>query len=484
MHPLEKKIARLVVDERLIGREETVVTGVSGGPDSMALLHLLLATARQHPFALTAAHVHHGLRPGEADDDEKLVRAHCRDLDIPCDVLHVDAAGRAAAEGLSLEHAGRLLRYRHFTACAARHDAARIAVGHTADDQAEEVLLRLLRGSGRAGLAGMSLMCGRVIRPLLTTPKQELLAYLADRAIPYRIDSSNADPRHVRNRVRADLLPILEEQFNPAVRAGLRRTADILRCEEDYLRQRTAELWRKAVREQDGDDGRGPRHELLLPVLRRAHPAMARRIVEELLIRHGCPAGFERIANLLHLAFGNAGSGRVHLPGGVRAVREGDSLLCYRPPDMADLRSDPHPPPPSFLYRMKSPGQLQIRETGARLVIEPQAHPPSDRELLGSGALYLDAATVRFPIVVRPPRPGDRIRPLGAPGRKKVSDFLAARRVPHARRASVVLLESEGEIVAIAGMTIAERCRLTGNSSGVLRISLADKGLYEGDDPW
>lgn len=194
MHPFEKEILAVIRQEKLLDGGEIVVVGVSGGPDSMALLHVLAALAPLLRIKVIAAHVNHGLRPDEAETEKVLVEQEARCLSVACESVAVDVPAEARKRKISIEHAARDLRYGFFADVAGKYGADRIAVAHTADDQAEEVLLRLIRGTGRTGLAGMRMIRDKtIIRPLLTIAKDTLLAYLADRKIPFSTDSSNLE---------------------------------------------------------------------------------------------------------------------------------------------------------------------------------------------------------------------------------------------------------------------------------------------------
>ena len=255
MHPLEKKIDRLIRERNLLDQGDCLVIGVSAGPDSMALLHLLAALAPVCSWTMVAVYVDHGLRPDETEAEAKLVRDAATRLGADFFTESVDVQGESQARGLSLEHCGRLLRYEIFERIANERGGAKIVVAHTADEQAEEILLRLIRGTGRKGLAGMEMMRGgQVVRPLLTTPKQDLLDFLADRNISFATDSSNRDRRYLRNRVRLDLLPYLADHFNPNIAENLRQVATIFEDEEAYLAEATDQVWALLV-EFEGKEG-------------------------------------------------------------------------------------------------------------------------------------------------------------------------------------------------------------------------------------
>jgi len=253
---LLRRVRRTLVERKLLGSGDSVVVAVSGGPDSVALLYLLQALADEAGLVLQAAHLNHMLRGEESDRDAELAAEHARALGLPFVAERADVRRIARQQHLSIEHAARICRYRFLYQVAAEHQS-KIALGHTADDQAEEVLLRLLRGSGRKGLGGMAFSREQaVIRPLLDCRKEQILRYLEQHRIRYRLDGSNTDRQYLRNRVRLDLLPLLEKEFNPAVRRSLLQTAAIL-ADEDRLLADLAEEAAQSIRPQGGSASPG-----------------------------------------------------------------------------------------------------------------------------------------------------------------------------------------------------------------------------------
>ena len=294
-----------------------IAAAISGGPDSMALLHLLAAARKPLQLRLTAVWIDHGLRPQETPQEKATVAAAAVKLGIPCITRQADVAALATAEGLSLEHAARELRYNLLGETADECGAEWIAVGHTADDQAEEVLLRLLRGSGRKGLAGMQLRSGNLIRPLLRTSKQELVAWLNERGLAFCYDSSNNDRRFLRNRVRHELLPFLEERFEPGIKKALLKTADSLAADEQLLEELTDKAFQETVRKAVGQSGLPIMRLLRQPFL--ALPAaLQRRVLEQLLWRMASRAAYEHILLLMQAAKNGRTGSELHLSQGLR----------------------------------------------------------------------------------------------------------------------------------------------------------------------
>ncbi len=320
MHPLEREITDTIIRQQLLGENEKVIlVAVSGGPDSVALLHLLLPLRREAGVELAAAYVDHGLRPAEAEQEKSFVHSMCTGLNIPFAEEEIPVREYAAQKKISLEHAARELRYQALRKIAAEHDASAIAVGHTADDQAEEVLIRLLRGSGRKGLSGMRGRSGDIIRPLLSVDKATVLRYLQDRDIFYCVDSSNDDMRFVRNRVRHRLIPFLESTFDSGIRGALCKTAESLAEDEKLLEDLTAEALAGVIVPGDAAEGKGEWRILLDRKKFAALPAaLQRRVAEHLLWQLDCRASYHHITKIVEAAgHGRTGS-EIHLDRGLR----------------------------------------------------------------------------------------------------------------------------------------------------------------------
>jgi tRNA(Ile)-lysidine synthase len=304
----------------------TLVVGLSGGKDSVALTDALACLRRRRGFRLVAAHLDHGLRPGSADD-VAFCAALCERLGVPFRSGRADVRARSEREKGGLEQAARRERYAYLRLVRDEEKAAAIAVAHTRDDQAETLLLRLLRGAGATGLSGMRARAGDLLRPLLAVPREAVLEHLRERGLAWREDPSNADTAHRRNRVRLELLPYLEERFNPGIKAALARTASLLADEAAHLRAEADALLAAIVR-QDGEVlclGR--------VALAEAPPAVARVTLRQALARAGGLAhvGALHVERILHLARAKAPSGRrLPIPGGREARFTRDTVRIER----------------------------------------------------------------------------------------------------------------------------------------------------------
>lgn len=469
MHPLERELLTLCRNHGLFNPGDHAVVGVSGGPDSMALLHLLARLAPDLAITLVVAHVDHGLRPEAAGAEEGLVRAAAAGLGLECVVSHLAVAAHAKGHGLSVEEAARDLRYGFFDSVAQTWAAAKIVVAHTADDQAEEVLLRLIRGAGRKGLSGMTLLReGRVIRPLLTTEKARLLSYLEERGIPMAHDASNTDPRYLRNRIRLDLLPYLA-RFNPNIKETLRRTATILRDEDALLADLVEADYGRLVAEET-EAGR-PVATVICAPFNEQPIAIRRRLIERMLIRLGTKPGFRQIEGIIALAATDRG--RHHLHHGLRASTEqGVMRLVYPWGSRAERGDQSMDAPLPFRLVVPRPGRYLIPELDQALTLEIIPQAPSLMAIRATGADLLDAGQVNFPLVVRSRLPGDRFHPMNSKGHKKVGDFLTDLKVPRRQRERVPILVSDHRIIALLGRRIDHGVRVTTETTEVLKVTL------------
>ena len=310
------------------GPGDVVLVGLSGGADSVALLDALVLLQRRRRFRVEAAHLDHGLRPGSGED-AAFCRRLCAGLGVPLHEAAADVAARARRERGGVEEAARRERYAFLRRVQRDRSAVAIAVAHTQDDQAETLLLHLLRGSGATGLGAMRARVGTLVRPLLGVSRREVLAHLRERGLEWREDPSNADPSLRRNRVRHELLPYLEASFNPALRAALARAAGLLADEAAHLRTEAEALLDEIAR-PDGDawvlDRRG---------LGAAPTAVARVAIRQALVRTGGLAriGAVHVERILALARAADSSGRrLPLPGGREVrYRRGELRLGPRP---------------------------------------------------------------------------------------------------------------------------------------------------------
>jgi tRNA(Ile)-lysidine synthase len=312
---------------------DTIMVAVSGGPDSVALLHILCSALPQVRFV--AVYVDHGLRPDETGAEIELVQSLAQQLQAGFERVSVDVRAAARQEKSSIEETARTLRYQVLETMRLQYQGTAIAVAHTADDQAEELLIRLIRGSGRKGLSGMQFKNGWIIRPLLHESKETLLHYLQTQQVPFSIDSSNLERTYLRNRVRLDLLPYLGNHFNKSIRQTLLQTTQILKDEEALLEEMTDKAWQEVARviAIEPLTPQSPPHTIQIDTKEfcKCHLALQRRILEKCCWHMEARPQFRQIELLLDLLHTRQGGAQIHLSRGLRVHKRGREVIFSYP---------------------------------------------------------------------------------------------------------------------------------------------------------
>jgi len=491
-----KQVWDTIVQEGMLDAGHRVLVGVSGGPDSICLLHVLNERSAEWGIELNVVHVNHGLRE-EAAEEAAFVEQVCQGLRIPFFCRKIDAAALSAQTGVSVEMAGRRERYRIFAGLARELDVDRIAVGHTADDQVETVLMNLIRGAGITGLAGIPPVREDIIRPLIYTWRSEIEDYLRKKQLQYVIDKSNMELIYRRNRVRWQLLPVLERHFNPGVKEVVARTARLLRDDELYLNRMAhlhlEELQAGASRVGPNGAAGAPPARISLPVDRfRCLPlSMQRRVVRAALEQiQGDIAGigFSHIAAVLSLVKNSQTGSSVSLPSGIRAHLDYDRLVFSKcsegDPGDSDEVLIPVPGERS-IDRFSCRVRTAVEDFADVFGSEPLAQHELNkriREKKGSEGVnwisgerfraFLDLEAVDGQLYLRSRREGDRISPLGLGGTRKVKDIFIDAKIPRRwRRLYPIVCDNLGP-VWIVGLCIACRVAVRPDSRRILLVEI------------
>jgi tRNA(Ile)-lysidine synthase len=455
---------------------DCVGIGVSGGADSVALLRLLDELRAQLGVRILVLHFHHQLRGAEADADEHFVSELARQLGFEFVSDRADVAGEARRNGWNLEDAARRLRYQFFASAAVSHGLNRVAVAHTADDQAETVLAHLLRGTGPAGLAGIYPVVGQIIRPLLDIGRGELREYLLTLNQSWREDASNQDTSHMRARIRHQLLPLLQQDFEPAAVTLLARLAGLAREEETFWRALEDERFAALVsREPAGgvslgiadllspfpplapesrDVRRVVGHDTAFPVT--PVLALTRRLVRRIFLelrgsRYQLTA--RHVEDILHLATKSQSGSRIELHGVL--VERLFNRLVFSP--VSPTAGDESP---QFEYAIalpsaSEPACILVPEIGRRFNLKVIDWPAVTRETI-SRETVLDFDRLRWPLILRNWRPGDSYRPYGRSHVRKLKRLLLESRIPLRDRGGWPVLTSAGALVWALGCPVAD----------------------------
>jgi tRNA(Ile)-lysidine synthase len=464
--PTERAFRAAVARQAMVVPGDRVLAACSGGPDSVALVSLLLKLREDMPLEVAIAHFNHGLRP-EAGDDEAFVRELARAWVTPFVSGSKNVRLEARRRKLNLEEAAREQRYDFLRAAAKKTGATKIATGHTMNDQAETFLMRLFRGTGLTGLAAIGPVSGPsecpVIRPLLGLRREAIEDYLRAEGLPFRTDTSNLDRTFLRNRIRLDLLPKLEREYAPRVVEHLAALASLAREEDELLAAFVRELTDEFVTKAKGEVALDVRTLSFLP------PALGRRVAREFLRE---------------------------VKGDLRAVTSGDieSVLALKDGRERTVKKDlvlrreggrvfrvPRRKATPRGFELKWGGRGEVRAAGMTFrgrTLDREGGPPlkgDDRR-----RALVDRAKVRFPLVIRSRRPGDAYRPLGSPGRKKLKEILRARGVPRRARDRLPVFLSRGQIVWVPGCPVAEMFKVRAATDWLFLIERKGGGQASG----
>ena len=481
MQNIEKKILRKVertIDtHRMVQVGDTLLVAVSGGADSVALVHILLALVPKFSFQVAIAHLNHCLRDDESERDEVFVASLAEQLELPLHVERQDVRRYQKSRHLSLEEAARQLRYRFYHAVAAKFGYEKIALGHHSDDNAELILMYLLRGSGPLGLSGIPpVRDDKIIRPLIDIKRTEIMDYIVVKGLDYVEDSSNRDSQHLRNKVRNRLIPELKAEYNPKLIDSLNRLASIIDAEERWTESLIQPIFEKViVFEEQGRIG------LDISELNQQTLAVRRRLIRKAVLKvkgNLRRMGFAHVEAVVKLAQKGPALGVLDLPDRIRISRQNDVLIMIR--EAQDLRHLANGPrlslTPDYEYRLAKPGQISIKEAALKIRFsEISAGHPSDWHPSGhgTGAVYFDMDKIHFPLVIRNFRPGDRFTPLGMTGRQKLKKFFIDHKVSRFERTKCPILLCRNEIIWVVGHRLDNAVKIGSQTRRVLKAELS-----------
>ena len=447
-----------------------LVAGVSGGADSVCLIHLLSSVSGEMGFALSAVHVHHGIRGPQADADVDFVRDLCGTLGVPFLEIRVDAPGLAEQDGLSLEDAARRLRHSALRATAEQLGADAVALAHHRDDQAETILLNLLRGAANEGLCGMRTLRNGLFRPFLSTPASNLRDCLVENGWAWREDETNRDEGYRRNALRHRWIPMLREQLGQDPTGPLVRFAAIQQQEQDFL----SELAVRAARDA-GVQGDGFRHSAVAAL----PEVLARRVVflawEQ---ANGSRSDLETVhaQDILTLCRMGRPNSRLSLPGRMEAAIEGE---------WCKLRAETEPlKVPVWQKRLVWPDEqnqgvrIPIPEAGGVLFLEAVSletalwkYGPTLRGAEAGNSQLIDSSRATSGIYLRNRRHGDVIRPWNAPGARTLKEWFIDRKIPAKNRSQIPLLAEGDRILWVIGYRTAGELCASGEEDGLFELT-------------
>jgi tRNA(Ile)-lysidine synthase len=456
-----KKVNQTIEKYKLLEKGERVVVALSGGPDSTALLAVLAQIARTRDLRLIVAHFNHGLRGEESDEDENFSRALSEKMGLSFVSEKMDQKKRT--KGLSPEDFYRRERYNFLNQTAEDYRAQKIALGQNLQDQAETVLLNILRGSGLEGLKGfLPMRDGKFIRPLMEISRQEIISFLNEAGISYRQDSSNENNKYLRNQVRSELIPYLKEKFNPKIEESLVQMAEILRPEDEFIRQHIDEVLKSSFVQRQ-------QNKILLKIsyINKLPSAIRLRLFKAILeslnpAKNGF--SFIHIKSLDNLAQKCETGKRIDLPLGIQVRREYNDLI------VEGKKIDPKRM--EYEYTMNIPGVVYSKERN--ITIRSELTTKEKIDFSGGNAVYLDLDKIQQPLIIRNRRDGDWFQPLGMQGQQKIKSLFIDHKIPRLKRDEIMLLVDNISVIWIENMHLNDRVKITAETKNILKLEIID----------
>ncbi len=468
---LKRITSQTIKKHGMLSPGDAVLVCVSGGPDSVCLLHLLHSMKEKYALKLSVCHIDHMLRKKESSADAEFTEELAKKKNLPFFASRKNVRLRAERQGLSIEEAGRRIRYEFFEKTAKKHNINKIALGHNMDDRAETLLLNLMRGSGLDGMAGIPperKIAGtniRVIRPLIEAPRSEIEAYLEKGKNPFRVDSSNSESVYTRNRLRLELIPYIESSFEPGIKQKLAKTAAMLDEHRSYFRLSTRKTLKEIIKTGEGSA------EIKVEELRRLHPAIRRAALQEAFSFAGKDSALLSSAHIEQLnAISESASprGKLNLPSGISAEREYERLIFRKSAPGAKAPGTPRP--------IKIPGRNFVPELG--ISIEFKVTRAAAVCLGEKNAAALDFEKIKLPAVIRGRKAGDRFSPLGMTGTRKLKNFLIDKKIPMRERDALPVIADSGDnilCVLLPGgrrAAIDNKYRITDGTKQALKVRI------------
>lgn len=445
----------------LLQEGDKIVVACSGGPDSLALLHILARFRLEYNISIVAVHIDHMLRGEESALEAAFVVDFCAERNLICYHKAINVPQFMEETGMSGEEAARVVRYQYLRQIAEKIGGAKIATGHHRDDQAETVLMNMLRGAGSAGIRGIQPINGDVIRPLLSVNRTEIIAYCKAEQLDPRFDSSNTNLNYLRNRIRIHLLPELEKQYNSTVKDALCKTATIIGDEHDFIQKSAAILWSQVVEECEKF-----LHIAAKP-MKSVHIAIKREIFRMAIEKkHGSLTGisFNHVETLIEMLFNGRVGSVIRLPGGLTISKSYDGLYIGENPLSNEKKTG------YFGHELMVPGNTQLSELGIQVIAEMTNTFVKSQP----GVAVFDVDDLSLPLFVRTRRIGDHFQPLGFKGSKKIKEFFIDEKVPRQMRDVVPIICDRQGIIWIGGYRQSENGKVTDNTKKFLVLKILE----------
>jgi len=466
MNHLSQKFFQYCEQNRLVHEQDYILVAVSGGVDSVVLLHLLLQLSAGMQLKLEIVHVNHRLRGDEAERDQQFVEALADQYQLPCHSRQADVPKYIARNKLSVEEGARILRFQFFEQVLSKTGATSLALGHHADDQVETIIDHFLRGSGIRGLTGMAPKRDRYIRPLLCATRDEIETYATSHSLHYLVDSTNEMPVYRRNRIRWDLIPLLKKDYNAALSTIVLRTAGIMREAEDFLNETAKSAFETCLISQK-------KNKIILEIdaFLNYFIIIQKYIIYQILDRLNFPMSFlttEAMDRILKITTARVTGKKVQVTPQLHIMVDHGQLVFHR---QTPARSE---------FAVHPGNEYELDAEGRAFRIDLVAldqfpgFTPADKNIE-----WIDADAVIGPMVVRYFRNGDRFKPLHFQGEKKLSNYFTDLKIPLHERRDIPLLVCQTGIIWIMGFIIDDRFKMTSGTKRIMRLQVKRNAVHE-----
>jgi len=464
LHPTEKQVLSTILDHKMVQDGDVVVVAVSGGADSVCLLRILYELRDTLDMSLIVAHLNHGLRPLEDEKETEFVAGLAGEFNLPS--AHEKAHNLRKVSGTSLEEKARIIRYNFFEKILSEHDAQKVALGHNMNDQAETVLMNLLRGSGLRGLSGIPpIRENRYIRPLIQVTRDEIHAYLKEKNMSFIVDSSNLEKKYLRNKIRLDLIPFLLS-YQPRLIEHLGELASLCREKNQSIEEEARNCLKKATLHVSQGV-----MDLSIAVLKDLPMSTRFDVIREAIkqIR-----GTLRRINGEHV---KAVNDLINNPKPQVRTNLPEKLVVKKTYERLRFAADAEVEIEDFSYRIEHMGSIHIPEINQVLFLEEATKRDFSEASPSPRVAFVDLDRIKWPLSVRNFRVGDKFMPFGLKGSKKVKDVFIDKKICRQERKRMPILTCGNDIIWVCGIRIDDRYRVTGNTRRILRCEVAESVL-------
>jgi tRNA(Ile)-lysidine synthase len=452
------KVKKNLLEKIQIKESETILLGLSGGPDSVCLFHILRQLRSELGIQFVCAHINHMYRGKSANEDEQFVKDLCATYQIKCYIERKHATQYAKEQGLSEEEAGRSIRYGFFNRILGKLGGGYIATAHHYNDQVETVIQRIIRGTGLKGLGGMDFKSGQVIRPLLDVKRFEIEAYLNENQYEFCEDPTNMETIYGRNKVRLELLPHLEKHYNPKISESLYRLSQIAKQDNDIMDDYTKQIFQR-IGKRDKDGIR-----LKIDDFNELKTGMKHRLIRhgiELVKGETIDIGYTHIDPFIQMCRAMQSGKKKELPRDIMLEIEYEWIRIHQTKDAVK----------EYTYNINKVGKTDLLEIGLSVICKKV---PCQKEIKSSNIIYVDYDKIKGNLIIRNRRSGDKFVPLGMKGTKKLKDFFIDEKIPRSQREEIPILTDEQQILWVFPYRMDERYKIDRKTNEILMIEIKE----------